>query len=356
MFLKHLHVLYFKNIEDKQLDFSKKFIAFVGNNGIGKTNVLDSIYYLSMTKSYFSSTEVQNIQFGKEFFVIYGKFENQGMDMEVSCSVRKSEGKQVLLNQKPYPKITEHIGKIPVVIITPQDLYLITEYADTRRKFLDALISKFDKDYLNALIQYNKALQQRNALLKQEENVYQQMDLLDIYGLQMAQYGEMILNKRKLFFEEVKEKVKKTYSQLQNSNELLELNYISTIQNDYFKELQNSIPKDIRLGYTSLGIHRDDFEILLNGYAAKNFASQGQQKTIIIALKWLELLHIFQKTNVCPILLLDDIYDKMDDQRLNQFVDLLNADFIKQVFVTDTNKERILKLFNTQNVEIFEMK
>lgn len=355
MFLKQLHCLYFKNLEDKEFHFSEKYVAFVGNNATGKTNVLDAIYYLSMTKSYFSATEVQNIQFGKEFFVINGKFQDDGKNLEVSCSIRKSEGKQILLNQKPYSKITDHIGKIPVVIIAPQDLKLITEYADTRRKFLDALISKFDKEYLNALLQYHKALQQRNAILKQGELAYQQMDLLDVYGLQMAQSGELILSKRKLFFEEIKDKITNTYAQLQKNREILDLNYVSTIQNDFFKELQNALPKDIRLGYTSVGIHRDDFEIVLNAYPAKNFASQGQQKTIIIALKWLELLHIFQKTGVCPIVLLDDVYDRMDEQRLHQFVQLLNTDFIKQVFVTDTNKERISQLFQRQDLQIVEM-
>ncbi len=355
MFLKQLHCLYFKNLEDKEFRFSEKFVAIVGNNATGKTNVLDAIYYLSMTKSYFSATEVQNIQFGKDFFVINGKFQNNGMDWDVSCSVSKSDGKQMLLNQKPYSKIIDHIGKIPVVIIAPQDLKLITEYADTRRKFLDALISKFDKEYLNALLQYHKALQQRNAILKQGDIAYQQIDLLDVYGLQMAQYGELILSKRKLFFEEIKDKITNTYTQLQKCGEVLELKYVSTIQNDFFKELQNVIPKDIRLGYTSVGIHRDDFEIVLSAYPAKNFASQGQQKTIIIAMKWLELLHIFQKTGVCPIVLLDDVYDRMDEHRLHQFVHLLNADFIKQVFVTDTNKERISQLFQTRNLQIVEM-
>ncbi|MCX7728092.1 MAG: AAA family ATPase, partial [Bacteroidia bacterium] len=186
MFLKKLNILYFKNIEDIQFEFSKTITAFVGNNAVGKTNILDAIYYLSMTKSYFSSSDTQNIQHGKEFFVLSGKYEHEQAAFEVNCSFKKSEGKQITLNQKPYPKISDHIGKIPVVMIAPQDLNLITEYADTRRKFLDAFISKFDKEYLNALIQYHQILQHRNSIIKKGEIAFQQQDLLDVYNAQLS--------------------------------------------------------------------------------------------------------------------------------------------------------------------------
>lgn len=355
MFLKTLNILYFKNIEEVQLNFSKKITALVGNNATGKTNILDAIYYLSMTKSYFSGSDVQNIKHEKDFFVLHGKFQNNIECFDVSCSVKKSEGKYITFNQKPYQKISEHIGKIPIVMIAPQDQNLITEYADTRRKFIDALISKFDKEYLSALIQYNHALQNRNSIIKQGELAYQQQDLIEVYNLKMAQYGEIVLNKRKNFFEEIKSDLISTYQNLQENQEILELNYVSTIQKDFFTELQNSLSKDIRVGYTSVGIHRDDFEIRLNSYPAKNFASQGQQKTITFALKWIELYYLYQKTNIRPLLLIDDIYDKLDDVRLQKIKRLIENGIAEQIFVTDNQFERIHQLFKNIDIHIIQI-
>lgn len=353
MFLRQLHIFFFKNIEELKLDFSKRIVVFIGNNAVGKTNILDAVYYLSMTKSYFAATDAQNIQHGKDSFVLYGKYENSGNVYEVSCGVKKTEGKQILWNQKPYQKISEHIGKVPVVMIAPQDLNLITEYADTRRKFLDALISKFDKTYLNALIQYNQSLQNRNSIVKQGEAAFRQADLLDVYNAQMAQYGEIILNKRQMFFNEIKEMLMQTYRELQDNMEVLELRYVSSVQNDFFKELQQSLPKDVRLGYTSVGTHRDDFDILLNGYPTKNYASQGQQKTIVFALKWLELQYLQGKTGIKPLLLIDDIYDRLDESRLKKIQSLIEEKWAGQVFITDTHHERISRLFGKENTEIF---
>lgn len=355
MFLKQLNILDFKNIEELKFDFSKRINIIVGNNAVGKTNLLDAIYYLSMTKSFFSSSDVQNIRHGKDFFVLHGKFENEGEALEVSCSVKKTEGKHLYINQKAYNKISEHIGKIPLVMIAPQDLNLITEYADTRRKFLDALISKFDKEYLNALIQYYQILQHRNAIVKQGENAYQQQDLLDVFNTQLATFGQLILHKRKLFFDEIKSRLTDTYHQLQNNSEKLEIKYISTIQKDFFKELQYSLPKDIRLGYTTVGVHRDDFEILLNDYPAKNYASQGQQKTIVFALKWIELMYLFEKTKIQPILLIDDIYDKLDDERMGKIKELLLSGVAGQVFITDNHFQIMSELLKDDDVEFFKI-
>ncbi len=353
--LKHLHILYFKNINERQLHFSGNIAVIAGNNGIGKTNLLDAIYYLAMTKSYFASSDIQNIQFNHDFFMIQGKFENDEQKYEINCSVKKSEGKKINFNQKTYQKISEHIGKIPLVFIAPQDLSLITEYADTRRKFIDALISKFDKEYLNALIQYHHYLQNRNKIIKQGEAAYQQQDLIEIYNIQMAQYGEIILNKRKYFFDEITLRLNEIYHQLQESNECLSLRYLPSVQNNFLKELQHALPKDIRLGYSTIGIHRDDFEILLNNYPAKNFASQGQQKTIVFALKWIELVYLYQKTKIHPLLLIDDIYDHLDKLRLNKIKILLKTAIPQQIFITDSNKNRIQQLFYDQDIEIVEL-
>lgn len=355
MFLHHLNILQFKNIEEKSFEFHRKIVALVGNNATGKTNVLDAIHYLSMTKSYFSSNDSINIQHNKDYFVLFGKFENNTELIEVSCSVKKNNGKQVFLNQKPYQKLSDHIGKIPIVVIAPQDLSLITDYAETRRKFVDILLSKFDKEYLQALIQYQTALQNRNTLLKQGEIIYSQQDLVDIYNFQLVQFGSIILQKRISFFNEIKETLSSTYQLLQDNQEVLELKYVSTIHNDFLKELQQSLSKDIRMGYTTVGIHRDDFEITVNQYPAKNFASQGQQKTIIFALKWIELLYIFQKTNIQPILLVDDIYDRLDEKRIGKMLYFLLSNNVGQVFLTDTHLERILKLFEGQELQVINM-
>lgn len=357
MFISHLNILNFKNISELQLDFTKKIIALTGKNACGKTTILDVIYYLAMTKSYFSASDIQNIKHQQEFFVLFGKFKNNDEQFDVSCSVKKNEGKYVAINQKNYNRIAEHIGKIPVVIMAPQDLNLITEYSDTRRKFLDALISKFDKEYLNALIQYQKLLQNRNALLKQSDNNLSQKDLIDVYSEQMVPFGELILKKRKKFFEDIKPLVKTTYQQLQDNNETLELKYISTIQNDFAKELENSFSRDLKMGYTTVGIHRDDFDILLNDYPAKNYASQGQLKTVTFALKWIELIYLYQQTNIHPILLIDDMYDRMDDERIEKLKSLILNGIAEQIFITDTNYSRIKNLFkeNENDVQILQI-
>ncbi len=356
MFLKHLHLLYFKNIDEAQWNFSKNIIAFIGKNGVGKTNVLDAIYYLAMTKSYFSSSDIQNIQFGKDFFLIHGKFENDNREfIQVNCNVEKGKGKLVSVNEKTYSKLAEHIGKIPIVFITPYDIGLITQYADTRRRFIDALISKFDKEYLNALVQYHQHLQNRNSIIKQGDVAYKQQDLIEIYDAQIAKFGEIILSKRILFFKEIEDSLISTYKQLQDNNENLTIRYISTIQNNYLSELQNSLPKDIKMGYTTIGIHRDDFEIMLNAHPAKIYASQGQLKTIVFALKWLELMYLYQKTKEHPILMIDDIYDKLDTTRLNKINALINSGIAKQIFITDNNYERIKNLFEKENTQIIKM-
>lgn len=347
MFLKKLNILYFRNIEEKLFNFDMPVVALIGNNGAGKTNALDAIYYLAMTKSYLGFSDVQSISFHRDFFVINGFFENDNENIEVICSVKKGEGKKIILNQKPYTRTTEHIGRIPLVFIAPQDISLITEYADTRRKFLDALIAKYDKTYLNALLAYQQALQSRNSIIKNGESAFTQQDLIEVYNIQMVQYGEIIFNKRKIFFEEVKSLIKDTYNNLQDNNEHLSIEYVSTIQKDFLKELQHSLPKDIKMGYSTIGVHRDDFSILLNNYPSKNFASQGQQKTIVFALKWMELLHLYQKTNKHPLFLIDDIYDRLDDQRLNKIKNLLHSGIAAQVIITDNHDERIKKLFQS---------
>lgn len=354
MFLRKLHILYFKNIEELELLFSGKIIGLIGSNGVGKTNVLDAIYYTAMTKSYFSQ-DVQNIQHQKNFFVIHAQYEHQDETFEVSCSVKKGEKKVMQWNQKPYLKITEHIGKIPIVFIAPQDQNIITEYADRRRKFLDALISKFDKEYLMALIQYHQVLQNRNAIIKQGDYALQHKDLIDTYNYQLCQSGEILLKKRILFFNEVKQIIHDIYQQLQDDHETLTLQYISSVQNDFLKELEQSLTKDIRMGYTSIGPHRDDFDILLNNYSAKNFASQGQQKSIIFALKWMELTYLHQKTQLHPLVLIDDIYDKLDDIRMHKLKQLIQQHIAGQIFITDNHPDRLSHLFENDSIQIISI-
>ncbi len=354
MKLNKLHLLQFRNIEELSFNFSKSVIIIVGENGIGKTNLLDAIYHLAFTKSYFSHTENTNINHQHDFFFIEGVFENNDFLYDISCSVRRKGGKIFKCNGKEYLKISEHIGKIPIVFITPQDLNLITEYADTRRKFLDVIISKYDKQYLEALIQYNKVLQNRNSLVKNNA-LYTQKELVSIYNQQLNGYGSIILEKRNQFFTDTESLIQDIYAQLQGNKETLLLKYQSTIKGSFIEQLENSIEKDMRVGYTSVGTHRDDFDILLNNYSVKQYASQGQQKSVIFALKWLELIFLKNKTNISPILLIDDMCDKLDDTRLKKIKEMLSTQDIGQVFITDSNAERIRNLFFDVPTELFDL-
>ena len=359
MYLQKLSLINFKNFSSQIFDFEDKINCFVGNNGVGKTNVLDAIYYLSFAKSYFNPVATQNIRHNEEFFVIDGTYLINDRSENVSCSLKRGHKKVVKKNGKPYEKFSEHIGYLPLVIISPADRDLITEGSDTRRKFIDSVISQSDKSYLQTLLNYNKVLTQRNSMLKYfaANRTFDAVSLL-VYNEQLEKYGNDIFEKRKLFLEDFIPIFKKRYEAITNSEEEVNLKFKSQLIDADFKTLfELNVDKDRVLQYTSVGIHKDDLTFEIDKYPIKKFGSQGQQKSYLIALKLAQFDFIKRQSNLKPILLLDDIFDKLDDLRVQKLIGLVNNDEFGQLFISDTHKERteeIVKKTNKQ-YKIFEL-
>lgn len=341
MFLKKLSLINYKNFNSADFEFDEKINCFVGNNGIGKTNVLDAIYHLSFGKSYFNPIAVQNIRHGEDFFVIDGEFEKAGDTEHVICSLKKGQKKGIKRNGKAYDKLSDHIGLLPLVIISPADRDLIIEGSEIRRRFIDSVISQSDKVYLNHLILYNRALVQRNSLLKYFAlNYTYDHDTLSIYNEQLHTHGTEVFKVRKQFLEEFIPIFRKRYQSIANNGEKVTITYNSQLLEQQLDELlKSSINKDKAVQYTSVGIHKDDLSFEIEGFPIKKFGSQGQQKSFLIALKLAQFDFISQQAKVPPILLLDDIFDKLDENRVGQIVKLMDENF-GQLFISDTHADR----------------
>ncbi|GAL63895.1 DNA replication/repair protein RecF [Algibacter lectus] len=359
MILKSLSLLNYKNFESKTFAFNEKINCIVGNNGIGKTNVLDAIYHLSFGKSYFNPVATQNIKHDEEFFVINGDYEKEEKLEKVIVSLKRGQKKVIKRNGKAYDKFSEHIGFLPLVIISPADRDLIIEGSTTRRKFIDSVISQSDNSYLNTLINYNKILTQRNALLKYFAlNHTFNKDTLDVYNSQLTDFGTKIFEKRDAFLQEFIPIFKSRYEAISNGNEDVDLNYHSDLFDDDLNTLLNKvINKDKALQYTSVGIHKDDLHFNISGHPIKKFGSQGQQKSFLIALKLAQFDFIKAQSGVNPILLLDDIFDKLDEQRVSQIIKLVNDENFGQLFISDTHAERTENAVKQvhQSYEIFKL-
>lgn len=359
MFLKELSLTNYKNFENLKFSFETKIVCFVGLNGVGKTNILDSIYHLSYTKSYFNPIPSQNIKHGETFFFISGTYLINDKEENILISLKKGDKKRIKRNNKLYKKFSDHIGKIPLVIISPDDRNLIIEGSETRRKFIDGIISQTDKEYLNSLIDYNKTLKQRNALLKMFFNNTDDIKkTIDIYDSQLSLHSQKIYEKRIKFLDEFIPIFKIRYKELSNNKENVEIIYKSDIseENNLYKLLKSSIEKDLRFQFTTKGIHKDDLNFKLDDFPIKKYGSQGQQKTFLIALKLAQFEYL-SKLESNPILLLDDIFDKLDDTRVQQIINLVNEDKFNQIFISDTNKNRsenIIKKVN-KSYKIFEI-
>lgn len=359
MFLKELSLTNYKNFENLKFSFETKIVCFVGLNGVGKTNILDSIYHLSYTKSYFNPIPSQNIKHGETFFFISGTYLIKEKEENILISLKKGDKKRIKRNNKLYKKFSDHIGKIPLVIISPDDRNLIIEGSETRRKFIDGIISQTDKEYLNSLIDYNKTLKQRNALLKMFFNNTDDIKkTIDIYDSQLSLHSQKIYEKRIKFLDEFIPIFKIRYKELSNNKENVEIIYKSDIseENSLYKLLKSSIEKDLRFQFTTKGIHKDDLNFKLDDFPIKKYGSQGQQKTFLIALKLAQFEYL-SKLESNPILLLDDIFDKLDDTRVQQIINLVNEDKFNQIFISDTNKNRsenIIKKVN-KSYKIFEI-
>jgi DNA replication and repair protein RecF len=359
MYLKKLFVANFKNLESQSFDFQQKINCFVGNNGVGKTNILDAIYYLSFAKSYFNSVAIQNIRHGETFFMVEGDYVLNDRTEKIVCSLKKGQKKVLKRNGKSYEKFSEHIGQLPLVIISPADRDLVTEGSDTRRKFIDGVISQQNKNYLKDLLAYNKVLSQRNALLKYfaANRTFDALNL-EVYNEQLSEYSVRIYDVRKAFLEKFIPIFNEKYQVISGDKEHVNLIYKSQL-NDFSMQhlLQKSLEKDKILQYTTAGIHKDDLSFEIGAYPIKKFGSQGQQKSYLIALKFAQFEFIKQQANVVPILLLDDIFDKLDESRVLQIINLVNNDEFGQIFITDTHSERTENIVKQSNkpYQIFKL-
>ena len=359
MYLQKLSLVNFKNLESQSFDFQQKINCFVGNNGVGKTNILDAIYYLSFAKSYFNSVAVQNIMHGEAFFMIEGDYVLNDRNEKIVCSLKKGQKKVLKRNGKNYEKFSEHIGQLPLVIISPADRDLVTEGSDTRRKFIDGVISQQNKNYLKDLLSYNKVLSQRNALLKYfaANRTFDSLNL-EVYNEQLSEYGARIFEVRKVFLEKFIPIFNEKYQIISDDKETVNLVYKSQLNDFSMKDLlQQSLEKDKMLQYTSSGIHKDDLSFEIGNYPIKKFGSQGQQKSYLIALKFAQFEFIKQQSNVVPILLLDDIFDKLDESRVLQIINLVDNDEFGQIFITDTHSERTENIVKQSNkpYQIFKL-
>lgn len=359
MYLEKLSLLNFKNFESQSFDFQNKINCFVGDNGIGKTNVLDAIYYLSFGKSYFNPVATQNIRHYQDFFMIEGTYNIDDRKESIVCSLKRGQKKVIKRNDKKYERFSDHIGYLPLVIISPADRDLITEGSDRRRKFIDSVISQSDKSYLKTLINYNKVLSQRNSLLKYfaANRTFDTLNL-KVYDEQLENYGVEIFEKRKSFLSEFTPIFEERYKTISNGKEVVSLSYKTQLNDHSLTNLlEKSVEKDRMLQYTSVGVHKDDLLFEIDGFSIKKYGSQGQQKSFLIALKLAQFDFIKKQSNVKPILLLDDIFDKLDENRVTQIIDLVNQDDFGQLFISDTHADRteeVVKKTN-QSYQIFKL-
>ncbi len=353
MYLQKISLVNFKNITMQNFSFQHKINCFVGDNGVGKTNILDAIYYLSFAKSYFNSIAGQNIKHREDFFMIEGDYLLNDRSEKIICSLKRGQKKVLKRNGKAYEKFSEHIGQLPLVIISPADRDLITEGSDTRRKFIDGVISQQDKQYLQYLISYNKVLLQRNALLKYFA-LNRTFDALNlkVYDEQLIGYGVGVYEKRKQFLAQFEPIFREKHQIISGGKEQVSLNYKSQLNETSFEELlTRNLERDKILQYTSVGVHKDDLSFEIDKHPIKKFGSQGQQKSYLIALKLAQFDFIKEQASITPILLLDDIFDKLDEHRVSQIIQLVNKDDFGQIFITDTHSERTEKVLQQADKE-----
>lgn len=338
MTLRELHILNYKNIREANLAFSDNINCFVGLNGQGKTNLLDAIYLLSFTKSAFNVVDSQNITHGEDMALVQGEYDSPA---QVSCGLKRNVKKQFRLNKTDYKRLIDHIGLIPLVMVSPEDSELIAEGSDERRRFLNTVISQQDKQYLNDLTAYNALLKQRNALLKQYADATDiPWDVFEVLELQMAPLAEYIYAQRTAFIQRFIPIFQDIYSTLSDNRENVSLRYVSQLQDRELTEAYvRTRQRDLILGWTSQGVHKDELEMLLDGYPLKRVGSQGQQKTYLLAMKLAQALALGK-----PILLLDDIFDKLDAERVQRILSLVRSDRFGQIFITDTDRQHLTDL------------
>ncbi|MBP5277689.1 MAG: DNA replication and repair protein RecF [Prevotella sp.] len=369
MILNKISIINYKNIRETTLTLSPKMNCLIGFNGAGKTNFLDAIYYLSFCRSAYHSLDSQVLTHGADFFVLEGEYlhdlQQDDHQEVIYCGMKRGTKKHFKRNKKEYRRLSEHIGLIPLVFVSPSDIVLIEGSSEERRKLMDMVISQYDNTYMDTLNRYNKALLQRNTLLKMEEEP--DLSLLQLWEEQMAEEGEKIYQKRKDFVDELIPIFQDIYHDVSSDKERVSLQYLSHCQRGPLLEvIQRDRMKDRVMGYSLHGVHRDDLEMLLDGYPLKREGSQGQHKTFLIALKLAQFRFLKRTSaNTIPLLLLDDIFDKLDVQRVEQIVKLVSSEEYGQIFVSDTNREHLdtilagsgfdYKLFHVTDGDIAEI-
>ncbi|MBN2807469.1 MAG: DNA replication and repair protein RecF [Prolixibacteraceae bacterium] len=353
MHLQKLTLLDYKNIEQAELDFCPKLNCFLGDNGAGKTNLMDTIYYLSFSKSFFNPVDTQNIRHGREMFMIQGKYARLDTDEVIAVGFKTGSPKTFKRNQKPYRKLSEHIGLFPLVMISPSDSILITGGSEERRKFMDGVIAQFDRQYLDALLRYNRTLQQRNNLLKyfQETRSFN-ADNLAVYDEQLVFYGTSIHEKRKQFIAQMIPYFQKFYDFIAMGKEQVVLNYESSLdQGNFQDQLTAARNRDRAVLFTTTGIHKDDLHLGLGDFPIRKLGSQGQTKTYLLALKFAQFEYLKNAGEIKPILLLDDLFDKLDANRVGKIIELVANDQFGQIFITDTNREHLAGILEKMKTE-----
>jgi DNA replication and repair protein RecF len=353
MYLKKLALTNFKNYELNELEFSPKINCFVGNNGVGKTNILDAIHYLSLTKSFFNSIDSISIKHGEDYFIIRGTFVRDDEEDQIYCAFQKQKQKLLKRNGKEYKKLSDHVGKYPVVMISPADTALISEGSEDRRKFMNKIISQYSAEYLDSVLKYSKALQQRNKFLKDINTSGNfDPDVLAIWDAQLVKYGSYVYNEREVLINELIPVFQEYYSLISSGKESVKLKYRSHLSEGNFTEtLQNSFNKDRYLEYTTIGIHKDDLLLEMDDFLVKSLGSQGQQKSYLVALKLAKFDYIKRKAGFSPILLLDDIFDKFDSERVEQIIRLVGNHRFGQIFITDTHQNRLKDILSSHKTD-----
>lgn len=353
MHIRELSLVNFKNFEQAEFKFSEGLNCFIGNNGAGKTNLMDAIHYLSFCKSFLNPIDAFNIRFDQDFFMIQGKYQRLESEEMVFCGLKRNQKKTFRRNQKEYKRLSEHIGLLPLIIVTPSDTNLISGGSEERRRFIDSVISQYDPVYLENLIRYNRALLQRNNLLKHfaGNNTFQP-DSLEVWDYQLIHHGQQIHESRLQFIEKLQPVFQNYYNLISGGKETVALKLQSELsQHDFGDLLKESVVKDRLLQYTSVGIHKDDFDFDLAGNPIKKFGSQGQKKTYLVALKLAQFDFMKEISGLTPILLLDDIFDKLDKNRVEQIIKLVADDHFGQIFITDTNREHLDQMIASLETE-----
>lgn len=352
MILENISIINYKNIKGVNLDLSPKINCLIGHNGVGKTNFLDAIYYLSFCRSANNPIDSQIIMHDENFFMLEGNYRTEQGDIEnIYCGMKRGTKKHFKRNKKEYKRLSQHIGLVPLIYVFPSDSSLIEGGSEERRRLMDVVISQYDHSYIELLSNYNKALQQRNALLKMEEEP--DSSLLDIWEQEMARNGELLFQKRLAFVDELVPVFQQIYQQISGQREIVSLRYISHCQRGPLLDvIQRDRFKDRAVGYSLHGVHRDDLEMLIGDFQMKREGSQGQNKTFVLALK-LAQFDFLRRTSstTTPLLLLDDIFDKLDAQRVESIVQLVSGDNFGQIFITDTNRDHLDKILSKSDGE-----